>query len=150
MEDTYAGGTGHYRGHVYSGATRAAGTGLIAMNGKPEEIRVDNVLNASAFLNKEYTSRVDRFRSDPRLILRRTRLQWSSRLIGAPPNIMNTRSAPEAWSSLRLKRHRIPVEGPSTIYEVEDASTARASGIDPLGILCSKKRWYSEPCLTRA
>lgn len=123
---------------------------IIGLRGVPVAIRSDNVLNASAFLNKEYTSRVDRFWSDPRFILRRTGLQWSSRLIGTPPNIMNTRSAPEAWSSLRLKRRRVPVEGPSIIYEVEDASTARASGIDPLGIRCSKKRWYSEPCFTRA
>jgi transposase InsO family protein len=86
---------------------------IMDRRGAPVAIRSDNVLNASAFFNKEYTSRVDRFRSDPRLIRRRTRLQWSSRLIGTPSNIMNTRSAPEAWSSLRLKRRRVPVEGPS-------------------------------------
>src|SRR5947209_638184 len=70
------------------------------------------------------------------------RCQWSSTSSGAPLNIVNTRSAPDkAWSSPRLKQRRVPVEGPSIIYEVEDASTALARGIDPLGIRCSKKHW---------
>jgi hypothetical protein len=52
---------------------------------------------------------------------------------------MNTRSA-LGQSSQRFKQRRVPVEGPSIIYEVDIASTARVRGIDPLGIRWSKKR----------
>ncbi len=54
-----------------------------------------------------------------------------------------------AWPSLRLKRR-------GSQWKVQEYLRGRirlngpASGIDPLGTLCSKKRWYSEPCLTRA
>jgi len=41
-------------------------------------------------------------------------------------------------SSQDLKQRGNPVEGPNIIYEVASASTARVSGIDPLGSRCSK------------
>jgi hypothetical protein len=119
-------------------------------HGVPEHVRSDNVLNASHFLKKEHTVHDDR-------VIAARWSSWdvpdssgSSRWKGTPPNIMNTRSGPERAVFTALETAWVPVEGPIIIYEVEDASTARVSGIDPLGIRCSKKRWYSDPCLTRA
>lgn len=45
----------------------------------------------------------------------------------------------EWWSLTNLKQHEVPAEGPSIIYEVPKASTARVRGIDPLGMLNSKR-----------
>jgi hypothetical protein len=64
-----------------------------------------------------------------------------------------TRGLPQGWEPAEHSKHKIgtespssqslkqrgnPVEGPNIIYEVAVASTARVSGIDPLGSRCSK------------
>ena len=110
--------------------------------GAPESITVDNELNASVFLGRrrrsgaQFATRAHRvnshYRTDVQVVFHEHR----------DPAHHNEHKicGGNAQSLQRLKQHEGPVEGPSIIYEVEVASTARARGIDPLGSRCSKKR----------
>ena len=64
---------------------------------------------------------------------------------------LQSRGLPRKWEPAKHSKHKIgsnrrlhracnsvddPVEGPNIIYEVASASTARVSGIDPLGSRC--------------
>jgi len=64
----------------------------------------------------------------------------SSAVMRSPLTIINTRSAEQRRPSTNPKQRKVPAEGPSIIYEVPKASTARVRGVDPLG-KPSSKRW---------
>lgn len=66
--------------------------------------------------------------------------QQSSAAMRSSLTIINTRSVYSRRSLPHLKQRKAPAEGPSIIYEVPKASTARLRGIDPLGKSTSK-RW---------
>jgi transposase InsO family protein len=115
---------------------------VIDQRGVPQALRCDNELNASLFLRRRRRSGAQ-FATRAHRVNRRHRIghrvvfheQWD-------PAHHNEHKicGTNAQSLQRLKQHEGPVEGPSIIYEVEVASTARVRGIDPLGSRCSKKR----------
>jgi hypothetical protein len=74
--------------------------------------------------------------------------QRSSAATRSPLTIMNMRSVYSRRSSPHLKQRKAPAEGPTIIYEVPMASTARLRGIDPLGKSTSKRWRYGRRVLS--
>jgi putative transposase len=115
---------------------------VIEQRDRPLALRCDNGLNASLFSwhRRRWTAQ---FATSAHRVNRRYRI--GHRVVfheQRDPAHHNEHKicGNNAQSLQRLKQHEGPVEGPSIIYEVEIASTARARGIDPLGSRCSKKR----------
>jgi len=74
----------------------------------------------------------------------------SSAIVRSPLTILDTRSGRSDRPCTLLKQREFPAEGPSIIYEVPKASTARLRGVDPLGKPSSKRGWNGRLVLTRA
>src|SRR6185437_16648080 len=125
---------------------------LVSVHGAPRYLRSDNDLSleSTRLQRTSATSTVldgangwiaaSRAAANPR----------SSAIVRSPLTILDTRSGRSDRPCTLLKQREFPAEGPSIIYEVPKASTARLRGVDPLGKPSSKRGWNGRLVLTRA